>query len=162
MSTTIDDNFEEGVAVPGRYPGSPPIGVLPYYCFRHRRDQEGFTGRVQGHSTGITASRRVGAPRSTSGCWRSRRSRVEVGSAPSCCVVITPGVKFTAPPFQSTFQRYAVVTAVPAPRSRDAESDHACGTCASAALSAFISRIITQHAARRLYLLRRYPPLCQQ
>ena len=57
MSTTIDDNFEEGVAVPGRYPGSPPIGVLPYYCFRHRRDQEGFTGRVQGHSTGITASR---------------------------------------------------------------------------------------------------------
>ena len=32
-------------------------GLLPYYCFRHRRDQEGFTGRVQGHSTGITASR---------------------------------------------------------------------------------------------------------
>ena len=34
--------------------------------------------------------------------------------------------------------------------------------CASAALSAFISRITTQHAARRLYLLRLYTLLCQQ
>ena len=70
----ISRYFSAGLTWPATI-GQPPLVCLLFGIGATRRASR---GACRGTAR---ASRRVGAPRSTSGCWRSRRSRAEVGSA---------------------------------------------------------------------------------